>query len=150
MSFLSKKGLTGIDIEAMIFLVPTLIGLWIIVSIPVYLAARLVTSGTAKFTQAMGATILGPLAYILVLILVTEGLGFVVGGSATLLAIILALVVWFWVYKFSFKTGWIAAIGIALLAIIVFIIASFIVVVVLGILFPGIPQPILPSPLQQA
>ena len=150
MSFLSKRGLTGIDIEAMIFLVPTLIGLWIIVSIPVYLAARLVTSGTAKFTQAMGATILGPLAYILVLILVTEGLGFVVGGSATLLAIILALVVWFWVYKFSFKTGWIAAIGIALLAIIVFIIASFIVVVVLGILFPGIPQPILPSPLQQA
>ena len=150
MSFLSKRGLTGIDIEAMIFLVPTLIGLWIIVSIPVYLAARLVTSGTAKFTQAMGATILGPLAYILVLILVSEVLGFVVGGSATLLAIILALVVWFWVYKFSFKTGWIAAIGIALLAIIVFIIASFIVVVVLGILFPGIPQPILPSPLQQA
>ena len=151
MSFLSKRGLTGIDIEAMIFLVPTLIGLWIIVSIPVYLAARLVTSGTAKFTQAMGATILGPLAYILVLILVSEVLGFVVGGSATLLAIILALVqLWFWVYKFSFKTGWIAAIGIALLAIIVFIIASFIVVVVLGILFPGIPQPILPSPLQQA
>lgn len=150
MPFLSKKSLTGIDIGAIILLVPMLLGLWIIVSIPVYLAARVVTTGRAKFTQAMGATILGPLAYILVLILATEVLGFVVKGTATLLAIILALVVWLWVYKSSFKTGWIASIGIALLAIIVFIIASFIVVFALGIFFPGIPQPVLPSPLHQA
>jgi hypothetical protein len=138
-----------IDAGAIIALIPTLLGLWIIVSVPVYLAARVVTSGRAKFAQAMGATILGPLAYLAVTIVSTAVLGSIVGGIATIPAIILALLVWLWVYKASFKTGWLAAIGIAVLAIIVFIAASFIVVFAMGILIPGSQQPILPAPLQQ-
>jgi hypothetical protein len=54
------------------------------------------------------------------------------------------------VYKSSFKTGWWAAIGIALLAIIVFIAASFILMFVLGIVAPDVQQPPLPSPFHQA
>jgi hypothetical protein len=138
------------DASAIVSLIPTLLGLWFIVSVPVYLAARVVTSGTAKFTHAMGATILGPLAYLAVVIASTAVLGSIVGGIATLPAIILALVVWLWVYKASFKTGWLAAIGIAVLAIIVFIAASFIVVLAMGIFMPDILTPPLPLPLQQA
>tara|TARA_Y100000780_G_C13687685_1_gene418278 strand:+ start:2851 stop:3279 length:429 start_codon:yes stop_codon:yes gene_type:complete len=138
-----------IDTGSILTLVPVLLGLWIIVSIPVYLAASVVTSGRAKFTQAMGATILGPLAYLAVVVVSTVILGSIIGGMATLLAIVLALIVWFWIYKTSFKTGWLAAIGIAILAIIVFIVMSFIIMLVMEIFLPGIPQPILPVPLQQ-
>ncbi len=144
-----QKGVVSINIDPIIAIIPTLLGLWIIVSIPVYLAARAVTSGRAKFTQAMGVTILGPLAYIGVVTVSTIILGSIVGGIATLPAIILALIVWLWVYKTSFKTGWLAATGIAALAMIVFIAASFIVVFAMGMLIPGIPQQILPMPLQQ-
>jgi len=141
--------MAAMDAGAIVSLIPTLLGLWIIVSVPVYLVARVVTSGTAKFTQAMGATILGPLAYLAVVIVSTAILGSIVGGIATLPAIILALIVWLWVYKASFKTGWLAATGIAVLAIIVFIAASFIVVFGMGILMPNTPAPALPVPLQQ-
>lgn len=140
--------MAGIDIGAIIALVPTLLGLWIIVSIPVYIAGKAVTGGKAKFTQAMGATILGPLAYLATMIVSTAILGSIVGGIATLPAIILALVVWLWVYKASFKTGWLSTIGIAVLAIIVFIAASFILTFVMGIVMPD-QQNVLPAPLQQ-
>jgi hypothetical protein len=140
----------AIDLGTIIPLIPALLGIWIIVSIPVYLAAKVVTSGRARFTQAMGATILGPVAYLIVVIISMAVLGSIVGGMATLPAIILALLVWLWVYKSSFKTGWWAAIGIALLAIIVFIAASFILMFVLGIVAPDVQQPPLPSPFHQA
>ena len=141
--------MAAIDAGSILVLIPILLGLWVIVSVPVYLAARVVTSGRAKFTQAMGATILGPLAYLAVVIVSTAILDSIVGGMATLLAIVLALIVWLWVYKASFKTGWLAAIGIAMLAIIVFIVASFIIVLAMGIFLPGAPQPVLPAPLKQ-
>ena len=140
--------MAGIDVGAIIALVPTLLGLWIIVSIPVYIAGKAVTGGKAKFTRAMGATILGPLAYLATMIVSTAILGSIVGGIATLPAIVLALIVWLWVYKASFKTGWLSAIGIAVLAIIVFIAASFILTFVMGIVMPD-QQNVLPAPLQQ-
>ncbi|MEM2760409.1 MAG: hypothetical protein QXW73_06440, partial [Nitrososphaerales archaeon] len=71
------------------------------------------------------------------------------GALASILAVILALIVWLWVYKASFKTGWLAALGIAVLALIVFIAASFIIMLTLGMLMPDIRQPVLPTPLQQ-
>ncbi|MFQ5941845.1 MAG: hypothetical protein ACE5KA_09140 [Nitrososphaerales archaeon] len=139
-----------IDIGGIIAIIPALLGIWIIVSIPVYIAARVVTSGRAKFIQAMGATILGPLAYLVVVIISTAILGSIVGGLATLPAIILALIVWLWVYKASFKTGWLAAIGISILAIIVFIAASFVVMIAMSILLPDFAAPSIPLPLHQA
>lgn len=141
--------MAGMDVSAILALIPTLLGLWIIISIPVYLAARVVTSGRARFVQAMGATILGPFAYLAVLIVSTAILGSIVGGLATIPAVILALIVWLWVYKRSFKTGWLAAGGIAILAIIVFIAASFIIMFTMGMFMPESQQPVLPAPLQQ-
>ena len=145
-----QKYVAGIDVGTIIALIPTLLGLWIIVSIPVYLAARVVTGGVVRFTQAMGATILGPAAYLAVITFSTAILGSIVGGIATLPAVILALLVWLWIYKASFKIGWLTAIGIAVLAIIVFIVASFAIVFAMGMLMPGTTPPMLPAtPLHQ-
>lgn len=145
-----QKYVAGIDVGTIITLIPTLLGLWIIVSIPVYVAARVVTGGMARFTQAMGATILGPAAYLAVITVSTAILGSIVGGIATLPAVILALLAWLWIYKASFKIGWLAATGIAVLAIIVFIAASFVVVFAMGMFMPGTTPPVLPAtPLRQ-
>jgi len=140
---------SGIDASAIVALIPTLIGLWIIVSIPVYISAKIVTGGRAKFIQAIGATLLGPLTYAGVLFATTITLGSIAGAIATLPAVLLALIAWFWVYKVSFKTGWLAAIGIAILAVIVFITASFIISIAVIAIMPGTPPPTLPTPLQQ-
>lgn len=138
----------SVDASTIIALIPTLIGLWIIVSIPVYISAKIVTGGRAKFIQAMGATVLGPVAYAGVLFVSMIAFGPIAGGIATLPAVILALIVWFWVYKASFKTGWLAAIGISILAVIVFIVSSFIIGIAMIAIAPDAPAPALPTPLQ--
>ncbi|MFQ5970402.1 MAG: hypothetical protein ACE5J2_07910 [Nitrososphaerales archaeon] len=140
--------MSSVDASTIIALVPTLIGLWIIVSVPVYISAKIVTGGRAKFIQAMGATILGPLAYAGMLFASILALGPIAGGITTLPALVLALIVWFWVYKASFKTGWLAAIGIAILAFVVFIVASFIIGIAMLAIMPESPPPALPTPLQ--
>lgn len=142
--------MSSIDASAIVTLIPTLIALWIIVSIPVYISAKIVTGGRAKFVQAIGATLLGPLTYVGVLFAITIALGSIAGAFATLPAVLLALVAWFWVYKASFKTGWLAAIGIAIIAVIVFIVAGFIISIAMIAIMPGAPPPALPMPLQQA
>ena len=141
--------MSGTDISAIVALIPTLIALWIIVSIPVYISAKIVTGGRAKFVHAIGATLLGPLTYVGVLFATTVTLGSIAGAIATLPAVLLALIAWFWIYKVSFKTGWLAAIGIAILAVIVFIAASFIISIAMIAIMPSAPPPALPMPLQQ-
>ncbi len=136
-------------LSSIIPLIPTLIGTWIIVSIPVYVSAKIVTGGRAKFIQAIGATLLGPVTYAGVLFLSTLILGHIAGVLATLPAVFLALIAWLWVYKASFKTGWLAAIGIAILAVIAFIVAGFIMSMVMVTIMPQTPPPKLPMPLQQ-
>jgi hypothetical protein len=98
-----------------------LIILWIIVSIPVYLAAKVLTGGRARFLQAMLATIVGPIIFALIYALgyaitsrIFPGLGIV--------ALFFAFLAWIWVFKASFGTGWIQAFGIAILSVIVGII----------------------------
>lgn len=139
----------AVDFGALLILIPTLLGLWVIVSIPVYIAARVVTGGRAKFTRAMGATVLGPMAYFGVVTISSIILGSIVGGIATIPAIILALLVWLWIYKVSFRTGWLASIGIAVIAIIVFVVASFGIMFAIGILMPDASPPPLPGPMHQ-
>jgi hypothetical protein len=102
-------------------LVRDLIGLlilWIIVSIPVYLAAKLLTGGRARFSRAMIATLIGPIVFALVLVV-----GFVItsaiAGGLGILALFLAFIAWIWVFKGEFRTGWIQALGIAILSVIV-------------------------------
>lgn len=120
----------------LLFLLVTLVILWIIVSIPVYFAGKAVTGGKASFGQAMGATLGGGLAYFIVYYGVVIFLGSVLGSSTTLLALILGIIVWLAVYRASFETGWIGALGIVIVAWLILFILDFLLVQFFGITYP--------------
>lgn len=121
-------------------LLVTLIGLiilWIIVSIPVWLAGKAVTGGKATFGDSLLATLVGPIVYFIVSFLVGFLLSSLIGSAAFVFGYILALLAWIWVFKDSFKTGWLQAIAIAILAWVIFIILSIIVGALFGIAYPA-------------
>ena len=121
-------------------LLVTIIGLiilWIIVSIPVWLAGKAVTGGKATFGDAMIATLFGPIVYAVTLIIVDYFLGALIGSTAYIIALILAFIAWIWVYKASFKTGWLGGIAIAILAVIIFVVISIILGAVFGLVVPA-------------
>jgi hypothetical protein len=118
----------------------TLIGLiilWIVVSIPVWLAGKAVTGGKATFGDALLATLAGPIVYFIVVFFV--GLFFYrkVGSTALIFGYILALIAWIWVFKASFRTGWIRAILIAILAWVIFVVLSIVIGALFGIVYPA-------------
>ncbi|MEM3530411.1 MAG: hypothetical protein QXD42_01255 [Nitrososphaerales archaeon] len=107
--------------------------IWIIASIPVYIAAKIIKGGKATFGQAMLATLLGPIIFAFVRIASIFFLEFLGISQSALLALIIAFIFWLWVYKASFNTGWLQAFGIALLAIAVLIILSLIISIIVPI-----------------
>jgi hypothetical protein len=122
-----------------------LVILWIIVSIPVYIAGKIVTAGKSTLGEAMIATLLGPIVYALTVIVVDFFLGAIIGAGAYTWAIILALIAWVGVYKASFETGWLGAIAIAILAIIVFAVLGIFLGAFLSYFFGlTVPAPLLP------
>ena len=121
-------------------LLVTIIGLiilWIVVSIPVWLAGKAVTGGKATFGEAMIATLFGPIVYAVTLIIVDYFLGALIGSTAYIIALILAFIAWIWVYKASFKTGWLGGIAIAILAVIIFFVISIILGAIFGLVVPA-------------
>jgi hypothetical protein len=137
-SILSQTNLLGL-----VLLIIGLIILWIIVSIPAYLAGKVVTSGRSTFGEAMIATLFGPIVYVITLFVVDFLLGAITGSSiAYVLALILAFIAWVWVYKASFRTSWLGGLAIAILVVIAFWILS----IILGFLFgPIIPAHYFPN-----
>jgi hypothetical protein len=115
-----------------------LIILWLIVSIPVYLAGKVVTAGEATFGDAMVATLFGPIIYVVTLFAANFLLASVIGaGTAYLLALIFAFVGWVWIFKVSFKTGWLGALATALLAVLIFAVLSLLFGSLLGVMVPA-------------
>ncbi|MDA4126840.1 MAG: hypothetical protein OK452_06535 [Thaumarchaeota archaeon] len=117
-------------------LIVGLVILWIIISIPVYFAGKVITDGKAEFGQAMGATLGGGLAYFVVYYGVAYLLGTLIGPSAAIFALILAVIVWVGVYRASFDTDWLRAIGIVIVGWLVLIVLDFFLVHVFGVGFP--------------
>jgi len=121
-------------------LLATIIGLiilWIIVSIPVWLAGKAVTAGKATFGEAMLATLFGPIVYAITLVVVDFLLGELIGSTGYIIALILAFIGWIWVYKASFKTGWLGGIAMAILAVIIFAVISIIIGAIFGLVVPA-------------
>ncbi|GBC72831.1 hypothetical protein HRbin04_00226 [archaeon HR04] len=135
------------DVLASIIFVVTLVGLWAAVSIPVYISAKILTAGRVRLIHAMGATALGPIVYAGVVLVSVGLLGSILGAQASIPAMILAFISWLWVYKSIFKTGWIRAFGIAVLAVIVFIALALIFSLAMSMIMPivgehmPIPEP---------
>jgi len=127
--------------ESLVLTIVGLIVLWIIVSIPVWLAGKAVTGGRGTFGEAMLATLFGPIVYAVTLFVVGYFLGALIGSAAYVIALILALIAWLWVYKASFRTGWLGAIAIAILAWIIFVVVS----IIFGVLFHiAVPETFFP------
>ncbi len=123
-------------LPSLLFLVVALAILWVVISIPVYFAGKAVTLGKSSFGDAMGATLGGGVAYFVVYFGAMFFLGTLLGGSAAVFALILALLVWLAVFRASFDTGWLQAIGIAFVAWIFLILLDVFLVQTFGVGFP--------------
>jgi hypothetical protein len=121
--------------------------LWILVSIPVWIAAKVLTVGKARFTRAMLVTAVGPIIYAAVFIISGAVLAATIGEqfAVAALSFIIAFFAWIAVFKWGFETGWIRALGIAILATILFIVLGIIVTIALQAVVPDVP-PITPFP----
>ena len=117
------------------FLVGLLV-LWVVVSIPVYFAGKMINKGNAHMGQAMGATLGGIVVYFIVLYGVAFLLGALLGPSAAILGSILAVIAWLAVYRASFATNWIRALGIVVVAWLILLVLDFLLVALLGISIP--------------
>ncbi len=126
---------------AALVVVVGLLMMWIIVSVPVWIAAKIVTLGKAKFTRAMLVTAVGPFIYALVFFFSNTALTATLGQQFLIAAIsfILAFIAWIGVFKVGFRTGWIRALCIAFVATIVFVIIGAIVTAGLQAVAPGTP-----------
>ena len=127
-----------------------LIAIWIIVTIPVWIAAKILTLGKAKFTRAMLVTAVGPMVYAIVFLISVAVLTVALGGPTipAIIAFILAFIAWIGVFKKGFDTGWIRALAIAILATVVFAVIGVVITLIIQAIVPGAP-PITPFPLQQ-
>ena len=146
------QGATEIAVIAASVIIGLLV-LWIIVSIPVWIAAKILTRGRVKFSRAMLVTALGPIIYAIVFFLFAALLTAIVGDSTVpiITGFIVAFIAWIGVFKKGFDTGWLRALGIAILAIIVFAVIGLIISFLIQLIVPGAPPitPIPPIPLQR-
>lgn len=128
-----------------------LVALWIIVSIPVWISAKILTLGRAKFTRAMLVTAVGPIVYAVVFFVSAAVLSIAIGDEALLaiISFIIAFIAWIAVFKKGFDVGWLRALAIAVLATVVFAVIGIIVTLVMQAIVPQAP-PITPFPLQRA
>jgi hypothetical protein len=122
--------------EGILLLAIALIVLWIVVSIPVYISGELITGGKADFGSAMGATLGGALAYVIVLWAGTFLLTPILGAPALVISFVLALLIWLGVYRASFETGWFQAIAIVAVAWFVLLVMDIVLTSLFGISFP--------------
>ena len=146
------QGATEIVVIAASVIIGLLI-LWIVVSIPVWIAAKILTAGRVKFTRAMLVTALGPITYAVVFFISAALLAAIVRDPTLPLVIgfVVAFIAWIGIFKIGFDTGWLRALGIAFLAIIVFAVIGFIISFLIQLIVPEAPPitPIPPIPLQQ-
>ena len=107
--------------------------IWIIVSIPVYISAKIFTGGRATILQSMLATLVGSILYVLVTVIISFFI------NSTIISSLISFLFYLWVFKSIFNVGWIQAAGIAILAIVFTIIIQIILAGVLAI--PFLPYP---------
>lgn len=131
-----------------IAVVIALLVMWAVVSVPVWIAAKIVTLGRASFGRAMLVTAAGPVVYAVVFFIANAVLSATLGQQLVIAAasFILAFVAWIGVFKAGFKTGWLRALGIAVLAVIVFVVIGAVVTFALQAIAPDAPSITPPFP----
>lgn len=123
-------------LPGLLLLALELVVLWIVISIPVYISSDLILGGKADLGSAMGATLGGALVYVLVLYAGAFLLAAFLGTSAPAIAFVLAIAAWLAVYRASFNTGWLSAIGIVAVGWVVLFVMDLILTSLFGVSFP--------------
>jgi hypothetical protein len=146
--FLFQGGTEIVVIAAAVII--GLLVLWIIVSIPVWVAAKILAMRRVSFSRAMLVTALGPIVSAAVFFIFAALLTAIVGDPTlpVIIGLIVAFVAWIGVFKRGFHTGWLRALGIAMLAVVVFTVIGLIISLLMQVIVPEAP-PITPIPLQQ-
>jgi hypothetical protein len=124
-------------LPGLLILAVALLVLWVVVSVPVYISGELILgSQKASLGSAMGATLGGALVYVLVLYVGAFFLAALLGPAAVAIAFVLAMVSWLAVYRASFNTGWMAAVGIVAVGWVVLVVIDLVMTSVFGVSFP--------------
>lgn len=113
-------------VQLIIAIIVLLIG-WVIVSIPLWLAAKVLTEGRATMGAAMLGMLLGGIVFVIVYAatyLVTNI--FTSSSIAVVAASILSFLAFLGLYKMLFNVGWLRALAIAILAVIFAVIILFV------------------------
>lgn len=134
-----KESYMAIDLTfpGIIITIVSLVILWVIVSIPVWIAGKAITGGKASFVDALLAVFAGQVVYYLVTLLADWVLTVFIGSTAFILGYVLAIIAWICVYKACFRTGWIRTILIAVLAWILIIVLTMITGILFGVSYPS-------------
>ncbi len=114
------------DLVALIIAIIVLLIGWVIVSIPLWLAAKVLTGGQATMGGAMLGMLLGGIVFVIVYALtylVTDT--FTSSSTAVIVASIVSFLAFLGLYKILFNVGWLRALGIAILAIVFTVIILF-------------------------
>lgn len=85
---------------------------WAFASIPVYVSAKILTSGKSTLLQSMIATLFGSIVYVVTLAIAH------IFFHSFVISFLIAYFLYIWVFKSIFGVGWLKAIGISILAII--------------------------------
>ncbi len=121
----------------LLILVLGIIILWAVISLPVYVAGKLVTAGKSDYGDAMAATLGGAIGYIVVFWGGTFALSYIMApASAVVIAFIFALIVWVAIYAASFDTSWFGGLGIAIVGWAVLVIVDIILMAIFGVAIP--------------
>ncbi len=125
------QGLLSLFISVLLAVV-FLFVVWMIVSVPVYISAKVVSGRKATFGSAMYAVLLGIILSSIVYYAVYFILYFVEGRYIAFLPDIAAFLALLAVYRSQFGTGWLGAFSIAVLSAIIWIVLSAVVSIYVG------------------
>ncbi len=107
----------------------SLIGFFVsllMVAFVLYIAGRIVVGSRATFGKAFTIAFLGVI------------IGFLISAIVPFLGWLLAFLVWLYLIKTYFRTGWFAAFGIAIVAVIVTVVIGIIASIIFGVGLLGI------------
>ena len=140
-----------IDLASIIIAITSLVIIWAIVSIPVWISTKIFLSRRASFGRAMLVTAVGPIVYAVVLIVSTTIISLTVGSRLSLITsvgVFLAFLAWIYVFKRGFETGWIRATAIAIIAILVFVMIGVTIGSFIHHIVPNVPPVVITQPFQ--
>ena len=91
---------------------------------------------SASFGSALAATLGGVIVYYIIFFVTSVALGAVIGPSANAIGLFLGLLGWLAVFRRSFRTSWLGAVGIVILAWLILVVINFVLGAILSVKLP--------------